>query len=85
MIDDDIDAEEEELEYEPRPALMGDGDVLVEDPIELLAELGGLALQVKDGALFVLLKDSMKWKNVEDAKKAATRPTVISAVPKTKQ
>jgi len=80
--EDELPEDDEELEYEPRPAMMGDGDVFIEDPIELLEMLGGLAFQVNDGALFVLKKESMKWVNVEDALKQ--RSTVIQAV-KTKQ
>ena len=51
--------------YEPVPACVGDGEVLIADPAEFCQLTGSIAAQVRDGALFVLGRDTLKWVNVE--------------------
>ncbi len=64
----------EEEEYEPEPCILGDGDVLIEDPVELFEMTHSIAMQVRDGGLYVLDRDSRKWRNVEaDDKRANVR------------
>jgi hypothetical protein len=82
MTADDLPEDEEVGEYEPLAAQMADGDVLVMDPVELCEIADALALQVRDGALF-LLKRNGCWVNVEDALKPS-RGNVVQAV-RTKQ
>lgn len=82
MSVEDLPEEEEVVEYEPLAAQMADGDVLVMDPVELCELTQALALQVRDGALFVLRKDGT-WVNVETALKPRNA-TVMQAV-RTKQ
>ena len=51
--------------YEPQPHEILDGSVLLADPVEFFELTGAHAAIVRDGALFVLRRDSMKWENVE--------------------
>jgi hypothetical protein len=60
--------DDELVEYEPLAAQMADGDVLIMDPVELCEACKGIALQVRDGGLFVLRRDG-GWVNVEEALK----------------
>jgi hypothetical protein len=77
------DADEiEEVEYEPLAAQMADGDVLIMDPVELCELCNAIAMQARDGILWVLKRNG-EWVNVSDALKPA-RATVVQAV-KTRQ
>jgi hypothetical protein len=51
--------------YEPAPAGLADGDVLIADPIEFYELTNSIAAMVRDGVLFVLCRDTLKWVNVE--------------------
>jgi hypothetical protein len=64
MTSDDLEDEVEE-EYEPEPCILGDGDVLIEDPVELFEMTHSIAMQVRDGGLYVLDRETRKWRNVE--------------------
>lgn len=55
--------------YEPIPVCVADGDVMIPDPAEFSDLTGSIAAQVRDGALFVLSRDSLKWVNVEAIKR----------------
>jgi hypothetical protein len=82
-LDDEIEGGEDGVEeYEPRPAILADGDVMVMDPVELCDLCNALAYQARDGVLFVLKRDG-QWVNVSDALKPQ-RSTVVQAV-RTKQ
>lgn len=66
--------ENEEIEIgfeEPGCAQLSDGDVYIADIDSFVAETGALALQVRDGNLF-LLTETLEWVNVEALR---TRPT----------
>lgn len=47
------------------PEVLGDGDIYVEDMPEFLERFNAMACQNKDGQLFVLLRDTLKWVKVE--------------------
>jgi hypothetical protein len=64
--------EPEDEGYEPVPERVMDGEVLIADPWEFFEVTNGLAAIVRDGALFVLDRDTRKWRNVEEAPRAAT-------------
>lgn len=70
--------EAEDDTYEPQPAdVMADGCLLA-DPVEFFELTNSIAAIVRDGALFVLRRDSMKWENVESInKKPAGRLSAI--------
>lgn len=55
--------------YEPVPEGVADGDALIFDPVEFGEATNSLAVMVRDGAMFVLDKESMKWVNVEALKR----------------
>ncbi len=66
--------EDEVEEYEPQPCILGDGDVLIADPVDLFETTNCIAMQVRDGGLFVLDRETRKWRNVEsDVKRANVR------------
>lgn len=71
-------------DYDALPRLLCEGDVVIEDPLELFERTGSVAAMVRDGVLFLLKRDSLKWINVEDALKPDRGATVVSAV-RTKQ
>lgn len=80
IADDDIDGEE----YDPFPRLLCEGDVVLSDPLELLERTDTCAAMVRDGVLFLLKTETLKWINVEDALKTA-RSAAVAQFPKTKQ
>jgi hypothetical protein len=52
-------------EREAEPEVLGDGDIYIEDMPEFLERFGAVAVQNRDGQLFVLLGESLKWVSVE--------------------
>jgi hypothetical protein len=70
-------------DYDVMPRLLCEGDVVMEDPMELFERTGSIAAMVRDGVLFLLRRDSLKWINVEDALKTE-RGNIVQAV-KTRQ
>jgi hypothetical protein len=65
----------------PACAQVADGEVYVHDIEAFMARVKGVALIVRDGALFVLDAESMQWRNVEEAKPERKRPS-LAQVPK---
>lgn len=61
--------DESELTYEPMPEGVPDGDALIFDPVEFAEATKSLAVIVRDGAMFVLDRDTLKWVNVETLKR----------------
>lgn len=55
--------------YEPEPCSLGELEVLIFDPIEFTELTNSIAAVARDGALFVLDRETLKWRNVEDLKK----------------
>ncbi|WP_426269166.1 hypothetical protein ACN9MB_13145 [Dyella kyungheensis] len=51
--------------YDPQPTEILDGSVLLADPVEFFELTKSHAAIVRDGALFVLRRDTVKWVNVE--------------------
>jgi len=80
--EDELPDDDELADDELRPALVGDGDVFFYDPIDLMEMTGSVAIQVRDGGVFVLKLDGLKWVAIEDSMKS--RPVVVQAV-KTRQ
>jgi hypothetical protein len=52
-------------ERDAEPEVLGDGDIYIEDMPEFLERFGAVAVQNRDGQLFVLLGESLKWVSVE--------------------
>ena len=67
--------------YLPSPQEIMDGAVLLSDPLEFFELTESYAAIVRDGALFVLRRDTMKWVNVEALPKAGAK---LSAIKSTK-
>jgi hypothetical protein len=55
----------DETERDAEPEVLGDGDVYIDDMPDFLARFDAIAVQNKDGQLFVLRKDTLNWVNVE--------------------
>ena len=51
--------------YEPQPTAVMDGEALLADPVEFFELTQSIAVIARDGALYVLRRDSFKWVNVE--------------------
>jgi hypothetical protein len=51
--------------YEPQPTAVMDGEALLADPVEFFEITHSIAAFARDGALYVLRRDSLKWVNVE--------------------
>jgi len=58
--------------YLPEPREIGDGAVLLADPVEFFEFTNSLAAIVIDGGLYVLRRDTGKWVNVESLAKQPT-------------
>lgn len=58
--EDEIEDDEVE-EYEPMPAGLSDGDVLIFDRSEFEQDFDCYAAMLRGGCLFVLCKESRKW------------------------
>jgi hypothetical protein len=56
-------SDEEERDLEP--VQLNDGEVFIEDMPEFLERFGAIAVQNRDGALYVLKSENLKWVNVE--------------------
>lgn len=56
-------------EVTPEPISLGDGEVLLAYPLEFYEMTNSVAAMVRNGALFVLCRDTLKWVNVEDIHK----------------
>lgn len=52
-------------ERDAEPEVLGDGDIYIEDMPEFLEKFGAMAVQNRDGQLFVLLAETLQWKSVE--------------------
>ena len=65
----------------PACAQVADGEVYVHDIEAFMARVKGVALTMMDGALFVLDSETMRWRNVEEAKPDRKRPA-LTQVPK---
>lgn len=68
--------------YIPEACGVMDGEALIADPIEFFELTQSLAAIVRDGALFVLRRDSLKWENVEKLPKAGGSVTPIKPAPR---
>ena len=63
----------DEAERDAEPEVLGDGDVYIEDMPEFLDKFGAIAVQNRDGGLFVLLRETLQWKNIEGLLKRGPR------------
>jgi hypothetical protein len=64
--------------YDPEPVEICDGSVLLQDPVEFYELTNSVAAMMRDGVLFVLCRDTLKWVNVEDVhKKSAAKLSAI--------
>lgn len=74
------DLPEDDDTYEPQPAEILDGAALLADPYEFFEMTKAHAAIVRDGALYVLLRDTMKWVNVESISKPVKDGVRLSSV-----
>lgn len=68
--------------YEPLPHGIADGECLIFDPAEFSTLTKSVCAINRDGALFVLQRDSPKWVNVEALAKAGRLSAVPTSKPK---
>jgi hypothetical protein len=57
---------------------IGDGEVIFADAAAFFAATDSHAAQLRDGALFVLRRDSLKWENVESIHQR--KPASVAAI-----
>lgn len=78
---DDIDLEFDldNEQSKPEPLWLVDGEIVILDPEAFAEATGSIAFQARDGALYLLKRDSMKWINIEDEPKTK-RPRSLTAV-----
>ncbi len=62
---------EDDETYLPEPCEIMDGAVLLADPLELFELANAHAFIVRDGALYALRRDTMKWVSIESLPKPA--------------
>ena len=62
-------------ERDAEPEVLADGDVYIEDMPEFLERFDAIAVQNRDGQLFVLLNSTLNWVNVETSVKRGPRST----------
>lgn len=76
-MSDEIETEVEfEDTYEPVPATLHDGGVIIFDPIEFQDTFNCHAAMFDQGMLYVLCRDTKQWHNVEPDKKVSKLKTV---------
>ncbi len=77
MASDLPDAEETELvEWTPQSAECVDGAAVIGDLAEFMIDTDSVAVCMRDGAMFVLRRKTLKWMNVEDIRKEDKKPSV---------
>lgn len=62
---DEPDEAPEVEEYEPELVEVHDGCCVILDRYLFVEKTGALAVMLRDGGLFILHPDSLKWRNVE--------------------
>lgn len=76
--------EEEETEYavyEPACVEVGDGAAVIGDIVAFLEETKSAAVHMRDGQLWVLRTDTMKWMKIEDVRKT-DKPAEVRSIKK---
>lgn len=59
--DIDVAVETEDDTYIPQAAFLAEGETLIGDPVELFAMTNALAVESRDGNLYILDRDTLKW------------------------
>lgn len=67
---------------EPEPLSLADGEAIIADGAEFFALTNSIAAIVRDGALYALRRESMKWVNVESL---THKPASVAAIKKAPQ
>lgn len=77
-------AEEEETEfavYEPACVEVGDGAAVIGDIVAFLEDTKSVATHMRDGQLWVLRADTLRWMKIEDVRKA-DKPAEVRSLKK---
>ena len=69
--DEGEETEDEDEGYTPQPIVMGDGDIVIADPLEFADEFNCYAYRYDQGGLSVLCRDTREWVPVEGRKPGA--------------
>jgi hypothetical protein len=69
--DEEGEGEDEDEGYTPQPIVMGDGDIVIADPLEFAVEFNCHAWRYDEGVLFVLCRGTRTWVPVEGRKPGA--------------
>lgn len=72
--------DEELVEYDPEPIALLDGEAVLFDQKEFCAEFNCHAVMFRDGALFVLCKESRKWVPAEGRGQEPSSPKGLRSV-----
>lgn len=73
--DDELPEDEEIGRYEPIPAGLSDGDVLIFDPVDFEAAFNCYGLQLRENQLFVLCKETRRWVPAEGRGQEPKKPS----------
>ena len=76
----DSEEEEESGAYEPMPAGLSEDDCFIFDRAEFEQDFNCYAVQFKGGQLWVLDKESKRWRNAETPDKADKEPRKFKSV-----
>lgn len=72
-MDVEVGLEEEDEGYEPEDIILYDNGSVIFDKYEFQEIFNCIAAQFYEGILYVLDRDTKKWRNVEDDKKAPSK------------
>lgn len=73
--------QDEEVEEAAAEALfIADGETHIPDGDEFYELTGAIASQLRDGQLFVLRRDTLKWVSVEDVNSLNKRGSKVTAI-----
>ena len=78
---DEPETDDEEVEtYIPEAALIHEDSFLIFDQAEFAEHFNCWGAQLRDGSLFVLCRDTCRWRNVEDFGAPAPSTTKLKRV-----
>lgn len=59
-----------ELNYEPASVDVQDGSAVIGDIVDFLEETKSVAVHMRDGQMWVLRAETLKWMKIEEVRKA---------------
>lgn len=66
--------EQQDIEYDPMVVEMNDGGMIIGDVTEFMIDTKSCAAHIRDGQLYVLRSDTLKWMSIEQVREADAPP-----------